>query len=162
MATPTTQPSPTAQPSLPDLTVLAAPADQVLLFKALGKGVQIYPCDSTTHNFGPAHPEAILLTDEEDIIHHSKGPKWTAADGSYVMGTVVHKVPAPAEDAIPWLLLSATPGGTDDGMLSDVTFIQRVYTKHGNAPSHGCDADDAGTETPVFYEAEYYFYVPKD
>jgi hypothetical protein len=41
-----------------------------------------------------------------------------------------------------------------------VSFIQRVYTKHGNAPSSSCDPDVAGTEAPVFYEAEYYFYVP--
>jgi hypothetical protein len=37
----------------------------------------------------------------------------------------------------------------------------RVYTEHGNPPEHGCDADDAGKEKPVFYEAEYFFYAPK-
>jgi hypothetical protein len=161
MATTTMQPTPAGQPSLPDLTVLAVPTNHVLLFKARGRGVQIYPCDTATHKFGPAHPEAILVTHRGDIIHHSTGPTWTAADGSLVVGAVVQKVAAPADDAIPWLLLTATPGGTV-GMLSNVSFIQRVYTERGNAPSHGCDVNDAGTETPVFYEAEYYFYVPKD
>ena len=162
MATQSTQPTPSGQPSLPDLTVLAVPANQVLLFKARGRGVQIYPCDPATHTFGPARPQAILVTADGDIIHHFKGPTWQAEDGSLVVGVVVHKVPAPADDAIPWLLLTASPGGTPGGTLSRVSFIQRVYTRYGNPPSGGCDADDAGTETPVFYEAEYYFYVPKD
>jgi len=156
------QPKTNGQPALPDLTVLAVPDGQVLLFRARGKGVQIYPCDPATCTFGPAHPEAILLTDDGDLIHHSKGPTWQAADGSLVTGKVVQKVPAPADNAIPWLLLSATPGGTPDGKLSNVSFIHRVYTQYGNAPSAGCDPADAGAETPVFYEAEYYFYAPQD
>jgi hypothetical protein len=157
----TTQPATSDQPSLPDLTVLAVPAGQVFLFSARGRGVQIYTCDSETSTFGPPRPEALLVTDDGDLIHHFKGPTWQAADGSLVVGTVIKKVPAPADDAIPWLLLSATPGGTPHGMLSKVSFIQRVYTKHGTAPSD-CDIDDMDVEIPVFYEAEYYFYVPQD
>lgn len=161
MATPSVQPDQLAQPSLPDLTVLAVPAGHVLLFKARGRGVQIYPRDPSTHAFGPAHPRAILVTNDGDIIHHFKGPSWQAADGSTVVGTVVHKVPAPADDAIPWLLLSAAPppDGSPVGLLSKVDYIQRVYTEYGNPPSSGCGGDDAGSATPVFYEAEYYFYA---
>jgi hypothetical protein len=161
MATPSVQPAQLAQPSLPDLSVLAVPADHVLLLKARGRGVQIYPCDPSTHTFGPAHPRAILVTNNGDVIHHFKGPSWQAADGNIVVGTVVHKVSAPAEDAIPWLLLSAAPppDGSPVGLLSDVDYIQRVYTHYGNPPSGGCEGHDAGSETPVFYEAEYYFYA---
>lgn len=156
-----TQPGMTDQPSLPNLTILTVPAGQILLFEARAKGVQIYPCDATTHKFGSPHPEAILVTHKGEIIHHTKGPTWTAADGSFVTGTKLQSVAAPAEDAIPWLLLSTTPGRTPKGMLSNVSYIQRVYTKHGNPPEHGCGADDAGKEKPVFYEAEYFFYAPK-
>jgi hypothetical protein len=121
MSTPSIQPAVQAsQPSLPDLSILTVPAGQVLLFKARGRGVQIYTCDPATHAFGPATPQAILVTDEGYIIHHFKGPTWQAADGSLVVGTVVHKAPAPADDAIPWLLLSAAPGGTAGGLLSKV------------------------------------------
>jgi hypothetical protein len=84
MATPSVQPAQVPQPSLPDLTVLAVPADHVLLFKARGRGVQIYPCAPSTHAFGPAHPRAILVTNDGDIIHHFKGPSWQAEDGSIV------------------------------------------------------------------------------
>jgi hypothetical protein len=87
MATPSMQPGMTDQPSLPNLTILAVPAGQVLLFEARAKGVQIYPCDATTHRFGSPHPEAILVTHKGEIIHHTKGPTWTAADGSFVTGT---------------------------------------------------------------------------
>lgn len=85
MATQIIQPAQSGQPSLPDLTVLAVPADQVLLFKARGRGVQIYSCDPATHAFGAARPQAILVTDDGDIIHHFKGPTWQAADGSLVV-----------------------------------------------------------------------------
>jgi hypothetical protein len=161
MTTPSVQPDRPARPSMPDLTVLAVPAGHVLLFKARGRGVQIYPCDPSTHAFGPAHPRAILVTNEGDIIKHFRGPSWQAADRSIVVGTVVHKVSAPAADAIPWLLLSAAPppDGSPVGLLSSVEYIQRVYTEYGNPPFSGCDGDDAGSETPVFYEAEYYFYA---
>lgn len=159
-ATTSIQPTPGVDPSLPDLTILAPPAGQVLLFKAHAKGVQIYPCDPATHKFGKAHPDAVLVAKEWDIIHHTSGPKWTAADGSWVTGTVLKSVAAPAENAIPWLLLQTTSGGPN-GVLSKVTYIQRVYTEHGTAPAHECRADEAGREKPVFYEAEYYFYVPK-
>jgi hypothetical protein len=163
MATPSVQPAQLAEPSLPDLSVLAAPAGHVLLFKARGRGVQIYPCDPSTHAFGPAHSRAILVTNEGDIIHHFKGPSWQAADRSIVVGTVVYKVSAPAADSIPWLLLSAAPSadGSPLGLMSSVDYIQRVDTQYGNPPSGGCDGDDAGSEIPVFYEAEYYFYSKK-
>lgn len=95
-------------PSLPDLSVLEVPDGHVLLLKARGKGVQIYPCDPKSHTFGAARPEAILLTDDGQIIHHFKGPTWRAADGSLVVGKVAKKVPAPTDNAIPWLLLTAT------------------------------------------------------
>ena len=154
-----TQLTPDDQPPLPDLSILKVPADQVLLFKAHAKGLQIYPCANNT--FGKARPEAALLTDQGEIIHHFQGPTWQAADGSSLVGTLLHNAGAPYTDAIPWLLLSATPGGTLGGKLSKVTFIQRVHTKYGLPPAGPCDSP-AGTETPVYYEADYYFYVLKE
>lgn len=150
------------EPSLPDLSVLAVPDGHVLSFRARAKGVQIYPYDPATRTFGAPHPEAILLTDDGELIHHSKGPTWQAADGSSVVGKKEHGVHAPAEDAIDWLLLSVTThGGPADGKLAQVSFILRVYTKYGKAPSPDSVRPDAA-EIPVFYEAEYFFYIPQD
>lgn len=163
MATTASQPVTAPDPSLPDLSVLAVPAGHRLLSKARARGLQIYPCDPATHTFGPPRPEAILVTDEGEIIHHFKGPNgptWQTADGSSIAGTPVHKVPAPDPDSIPWLLLSTVPGGTPGGKLSSVACVQRVYTKEGNPPAGPWDPNWS-TDVPVFYEAQYYFYVPK-
>jgi Protein of unknown function (DUF3455) len=152
----------TNEPSLPDLSVLAVPDGHVLSFRARAKGVQIYPYDPATHTFGSPHPEAILLTDDGELIHHSTGPTWQAADGSSVVGKKEHGVHAPVDDAIDWLLLSATThGGSAVGKLSQVSFIQRVYTRYGKAPSPDGVENDAAAEIPVFYEAEYFFYIPQ-
>ena len=148
-------------PSLPDLSILAAPAGHRLLFKAQARGLQIYPCDTTTQTFGPPRPEAILIADDGEIIHHFKGPNgptWQAGDGSNVAGTLVHKVAAPDPNAIPWLLLFCSPGGTPDGRMSSVSLVQRVYTKQGQAPAGRWDSNWT-SDVPVFYEAVYCFYV---
>jgi hypothetical protein len=39
-----------------------------------------------------------------------------------------------------------------------VTFIHRVNTAGGKAPSSGCDMGSEGKESPVPYTADYYFY----
>ena len=60
--------------------------------------------------------------------------------------------------AIPWLLLNVTSHGGETGRLSDITSIQRLETKGGNAPATGCDADHVGAESDVLYTARYFFY----
>jgi hypothetical protein len=63
--------------------------------------------------------------------------------------------------AIPWLLLEAagTDGGTVRGKLARTTFIQRLNTSGGVAPSTGCsDASQIGTVALVPYTTDYFFY----
>jgi hypothetical protein len=63
--------------------------------------------------------------------------------------------------AIPWLLVEAVgaqrgpSGGTS---LSQTTFIQRVNTSGGVAPSTGCSASSVGSVALVPYTTDYYFY----
>jgi hypothetical protein len=45
------------------------------------------------------------------------------------------------------------------GTFSKVTYIQRVDTAGGKAPSDGCDQAHADAEARVDYTAYYYFYV---
>jgi hypothetical protein len=65
-------------------------------------------------------------------------------------------------DAIAWLLVNkvgavAGPGGGD--RLTKTTFIQRVNTVGGLAPSSGCSTfGDAGRKAFVPYAADYVFY----
>jgi hypothetical protein len=67
-----------------------------------------------------------------------------------------------APGAIPWLLLErvgaqAGPNGT--GKMTPTTFIHRLNTIGGMAPSTGCSvSSDVGRRAFVPYEADYFFY----
>lgn len=68
-----------------------------------------------------------------------------------------------ASDAIPWLLLQVVGsqrGLTGGTALSQTTFIQRVNTSGGVAPSTGCDESNYGKLALVPYATDYYFYQP--
>jgi hypothetical protein len=67
-----------------------------------------------------------------------------------------------ALDAIPWLLLQvvgAQDGPTGGDKLLETTFIQRLTTSGGVAPSTGCTlSTDVGNKALVPYTADYFFY----
>ena len=67
-----------------------------------------------------------------------------------------------APDAIPWLLLDvvgAQDGPTGGHRLTSTTFIQRLNTSGGIAPSTGCAVStDVGKKASVPYTADYLFY----
>jgi hypothetical protein len=67
-----------------------------------------------------------------------------------------------AKDAIAWLLLSRAgvlEGSGNGDNLAEATFVQRVNTVGGLAPSIGCNSpDNLGTTAFVPYEADYVFY----
>lgn len=64
--------------------------------------------------------------------------------------------------AIPWLLITnagVQNGPTGGNRLSVTTFIQRLNTHGGLAPSTSCTStEDIGNMTFVPYTADYYFY----
>jgi hypothetical protein len=102
-------------------------------------------------------PEADLFEGTCKVGTHYAGPWWKfTADSSAVKGA---KVDAEAHSGtIPWLLLRAVDhSGT--GVLSNVTFIQRVDTSGGVTPSDQCDAThNLNQVKKVPYTAEYYFF----
>jgi hypothetical protein len=67
-----------------------------------------------------------------------------------------------APGAIAWLLLESAgtaKGPTDGSQLAQTTYIQRLNTSGGLAPSTGCRrAADVGASAMVPYSTEYYFY----
>lgn len=151
----------TKPPHVP--TALAVPVDAKVAAHFHAVGAQVYACaavpNTATYAWTLVRPDA-KLSDRNGAPAgtHGAGPIWTSSDGSSVAGKKVAEAPPPAPDAIPWLLLRAdkTAG---HGVLSQVTFIQRVETQHGKAPPGGCDAATKGAEKRVDYTAEYYFYV---
>jgi hypothetical protein len=92
----------------------------------------------------------------QKVGRHYAGPTWEGNDGSKVLGEVVERANAPDADAIPWLLLKAT-SSEGAGAFSTVTYVQRLETVGGVAPTEGCSEPTAGVEQAVPYRATYAF-----
>ena len=124
-------------------------------------------------------PQATLFNDEgQQIITHFFSPNpfeggtiratWEhSRDSSIVWGRVSHSSSDPnfvTPGAIPWLLVQvkevgALAGPTGGDKLTGTTFIQRLNTVGGAAPSTGCSQPtDIGAKAFVPYTADYFFY----
>ena len=125
-------------------------------------------------------PQATLFNEhDEQIITHFLSPNpvetgtpplatWQdSEDTSKVWGRLARPdaLVTPDPTAIPWLLLQvvgAQDGPTGGDELSGTTYIQRLNTVGGLAPTTGCTAStDVGTRSLVAYTAEYFFYKAK-
>jgi hypothetical protein len=135
--------------------ILSAPAGSKLAFHVYAEGVQIYRWNGTSWSF--IGPSAVLSADARAngvVGVHYGGPTWESVSGSKVVATVLQRC-TPDPDAIPWLLLGAV-SAEGPGVFHRVTFIQRVNTVGGNAPS--APGNFVGEEARVPYAAEYFFY----
>lgn len=131
---------------------LKVPAGNKLIALLPARGVQTYQCTNNAFTF--VQPDAILTNHGRPEILHSKGPVWTSVlDGSSVTGAVVAN--SPVANAIPELLLKSA-GNRGPGKLAKVTFIQRLKTKGGVAPTGSCTE---GVTASIPYTADYAFYV---
>ena len=120
-------------------------------------GVQIYRWSGTSWTF--VAPQATLSANaggSSTVGTHYAGPTWESVSGSKVVGAVAQRC-TPVASAIPWLSLNAV-SSTGPGIFHRVTFIQRVNTVGGLAPS--APGSVAGEEVRVPYTAEYFFYRP--
>jgi hypothetical protein len=150
-----------AEPVVP--SDLAVPEENKLFRVGHGVGVQIYSCKATPSGFGWTFvaPRADLYDDHGKLIMtHFAGPSWQARDGSIIVGRREAGVTVDPT-AVDWLKLSAasTSAGPDGDQLVHTTFIQRLATSGGVAPSAvECNADAAGSRTEVTYTADYYFW----
>lgn len=157
-----------ASTGFPPVTVpdaLQVPAGQRLSLEANASGVQIYVCGAAPTDPAQAQwvfkaPEAALADAAgASLGKHYAGPTWEGNDGSKVVGEVKAKQDDPAGLAIPWLLLAAK-STSGDGVFGRVSYVQRLATKAGKAPSGGCSTAELGKEARVPYQALYRFYVP--
>lgn len=118
-------------------------------------GTQDYQWDGGRWEF--VAPEAMLFADtgyHALVALHFGGPTWQSESGSLVVAGVMERC-TPDPDSIPWLLLKKvhTEG---PGLFERVTFVQRLNTRGGNAPS--VPGDYVGQLVKVPYTADYVFY----
>jgi hypothetical protein len=127
------------------------PPGNRLVARLDGQGVQVYRCDAGAWAF--LEPVA-QLSDRTPAAIHFRGPSWESIrDGSLVEAATVASSPVPG--AIPELLLQATRT-RGDGIFGRVTYVQRLDTTGGLAPTTAC-AD--GQTRGIPYTSEYLFYV---
>jgi hypothetical protein len=147
---------------------LEVPAGNELASHSTGVGVQIYvwtvnPTNAVLASWVFKAPHAVLFASHRNergelVGIHFAGPIWQGNDGSKVVGARVASVTVDAT-AIPWLLLQAT-STSGDGTFTDTTYIHRLNTVGGLAPT--TPGGTVGEEALVPYIAEYYFYRAQD
>ncbi len=115
-----------------------------------------------THYFSPNPFEP--NTDPKVVADGMIRATWQHRDTSTVWAKVHQPNGAVTVDpnAIAWLLLDvvgAQNGPTGGDKLTETTFIQRLNTTGGLAPSTGCSSlTDVGNQAFVPYTADYFFY----
>ncbi len=142
-------------PDLGDCGDLQPPEGHKVALYAYAEGVQIWGWNGTSWVF--LRPEAVLFAGDGSngvVGSHFAGPTWETNSGSYVVG-MVDKRCTPDTSAIPWLLLKAVDSD-GPGVLDGVTYIQRVNTVGGLAPSE--PGEFPGDVARVPYTADYFFY----
>ena len=146
-------------------------------------GSQDYVCAASGSGvaFVLTTPEAVLFDNPaRRVINHFFSPNpveggtiratWQSTRNSSVFwGKVVHAATSATDpdfvalDAIAWVLLSQAgvlEGSGNGDNLAAATFVQRVNTVGGLAPSIGCNSPaDIGKTAFVPYEADYVFYT---
>nr|WP_221382697.1 DUF3455 domain-containing protein [Actinoplanes polyasparticus] len=117
-------------------------------------GTQTYTCTGGVFT-GASAPEARLVG-TAGWIHHTVGPKWQSErDKSLITATKTAE--SPREGTIPELLLTVN-SHSGKGILSNVSYISRLYTSGGVAPAGSC-TDGATKAVP--YKALYAFWAAK-
>lgn len=138
------------------------PTGHVQSLETTGTGEITYECREKKDMAGAYEwafvaPVATLWDmQQKSIGKYYGGPTWEAMDGSKVTGKQVAIAPA-APGNIPLQLVKADPA-MGKGAMTGVTYIQRLETRGGTAPSAACNAAAAGAKQQVGYQAKYVFY----
>ena len=168
---------PITPPKVPDNIVVLPPNRPFLVGHALG--TQNYVClpSGSEFKFKLFTPQATLFDgagrqitthffspDPDDPLGTIRATWQHSRDTSAVWGKVVAGDNATVDPtAIDWLRVTVTTTeGGRSGVLARTTFIQRVNTTGGLAPSNGCSsAADVGKSAFVPYMADCVFYTDR-
>ena len=163
---------------------IQVPAGNTAFLVGHGVGTQNYIClpSGTGFKFVLFTPQATLFSRAgKEVITHYFSPN--PAEGGTIRATWQHSRDAStvwakvalgnslsdpsfvAPGAVAWLLLTVV--GTEEGptggdTLTRTTFIQRLNTSGGLAPSTGCSSQaEVGRQAFVPYSADYFFYTQR-
>jgi hypothetical protein len=161
---------------------IQAPAGNEVFLVGHASGTQNYVClpSGSAFNWTLFTPQATLFDDHDrQVATHFFGPNpdengtvraaWQySADTSTVWGRPIASstdASFVAPGAIPWLLLQlvgAKDGPTGGDKRTEATFVQRLNTVGGIAPSSGCAlSTDVGSTAFIPYRADYFFYTDR-
>jgi hypothetical protein len=184
------RPAHAAHVTPPDVPAdIQVPAGNRPFLEGHAKGTQNYiclPCPNPTTSKCPDDsgfawllftPEATLFNDhDKQLTTHFFSPNpdedgiiratWQDSRHSSIVwgGQAIAVTVAP--DAIAWLKLpmaGVQEGPTGGDRLTKTTFIQRVNTTGGLAPSDGCSGpENVGAKAFQEYTADYFFYTKDD
>ena len=148
-----------AEPTVP--AKVAVPEGHKLFLVGHASGVQVHECTATGWRF--VGPLANLYDDNGKLLTtHFGGPSWQAGDGSKVTAMLDGDAAITVDPAaIPWLRLRVTSAtsGADGDRLAATTYIQRLETTGGLAPTpETCHAGTVGQVARIPYTAVYAFW----
>ena len=150
-----------SQTALPD--VVKVPAGHVVAMEAMATGDILYQCLAKKDMAGQfewvfSGPDAGLKDRSGKGVGKYYGPPatWESMDGSKVTGAQVAVAPAGA-GSIPLQLVKANPA-MGMGVMQGVSYIQRVNTQGGVAPTALCGAATLDQKQTVKYTADYIFW----
>jgi hypothetical protein len=167
-------------PSVPGTLQVPEGNEAFLIGHAFGSQDYVCAASGSGVAFVLTTPEAVLFDNPaRRVVNHFFSPNpieggtiratWQSTRNSSVFwGQVVHAATFAtdpdfvAQDAIAWVLLSKAgvlEGSGNGDNLAAATFVQRVNTVGGLAPSIGCQSPaDIGKTAFVPYEADYVFF----
>lgn len=143
---------------------IAVPDGHREALRSVGVGEITYECRAKAGAGGVFEwafvaPKATLFdaAKTQAIGSYYAGPTWQSKDGSKVTGKQLAVAPAPIPGNIPLQLVQAAPN-SGSGEMVGVTYIQRLNTVGGVAPSDPCNEAAVGSQKQVGYQADYVFY----
>ncbi|MGE8658728.1 MAG: DUF3455 domain-containing protein [Achromobacter sp.] len=153
-----------AQPVPP---ILQVPSDNGIAWRAAASGSITYECSITPDSGEPPRWRAVKAEAElgdgkagNSGVYSSPPETWKASDGSSLTGMEVVRANVGPDRLYDQLVLANPSRGA--GLLTGVTYIQRLVSSGGAAPSaERCTMATLKQRERVGYHAEYVFWKPQ-
>jgi hypothetical protein len=152
-----------ANNSLPAL--MQVPADNAIAWNAHANGHITYVCQTIRTDGAKLawiikSASATLGNSSERLsgTYTSPPETWKSADGSALTGMEIVRAHAGADRLYDQLVLANPSVGV--GVLTGVTYIQRLVSAGGAPPQTPCANSNVGEQVKVAYQANYVFWKP--